>query len=323
MAHVRALNFIGGSPRILVPDNLKSGVTRPDRYDPDLNPTYARLAEHYGMAIMPARIKRPRDKAKAEAGVQLVERWILARLRRRTFFSLEELNQAIADLLSDLNERPFRKLPGCRRSQLEALDRPALVPLPSQPYEFAKWGRTVVGADYHVRVEGADYSVPYQLVGRRLDWRQTEHTVELFDHGKRVAAHARQREGSCATLREHMPRAHQAYAEGQSPRALLAWAAAVGPATAELARTILSSKPHPLQGLQSCQGLRPLQRRYGPERLEAACRRALALGSANLKTIRSILQHGLDRQEPPGTTTGTTPGLLLEHINIRGAHYYN
>ena len=321
MSHVRALGFLGGVPRIVVPDNLKSGVTRPDRYDPDLNPTYARLAEHYGLAIIPARVRHPRDKAKAEAGVQLVQRWILARLRRRIFFALEELNQAIAELLTALNERPFRKLPGSRRSQFETLDGPALGPLPQQPYEFAQWGRAVVGADYHARIEGAHYSVPYQLVGRTLDWRQTERVVELFHQGKRVAAHARQRPGDCATLKEHMPRAHQAWAE-QSPRTLLDWAAGVGPATAQVAETILSSKPHPLQGLQSCQGLRPLERRYGQERLEGACRRALALSAASLKTIRSILLHNLERQDLPTANDAAQP-VALEHPNIRGAHYYN
>jgi transposase len=320
MAHVRALSFLGGVPRVLVPDNLKSGVTRPDRYDPELNPTYARLADHYGLAILPARVRRPRDKAKAEAGVQLVQRWILARLRQATFFSLEELNGAIAELLTRLNERPFRKLPGSRRSQFEALDRAALSALPQQPYEFAQWGRAVVGADYHARVQGADYSVPYQLVGRQLDWRLAGQVVELFHAGKRVAAHARQREGGCATLKEHMPHAHQAWAEGQSPRELLAWAAAVGPATAQVVRTILTAKPHPLQGLQSCQGLRPLERRYGQQRLEAACGRALALGAPSLKTIRSILRHNLDRQ---GVPAPATPAAPLEHPNLRGPHYYN
>jgi transposase len=268
-------------------------------------------------------VRHPRDKAKAEAGVQLVQRWILARLRQATFFSLEELNGAIAGLLTSLNERPFRKLPGSRRSQFESLDRPALSSLPQEPYEFAQWGRAVVGADYHAHVAGADYSVPYQLVGRPLDWRLAGRVVELFHAGKRVAAHARQCEGGCATLKEHMPRAHQAYAEGQSPRVLLAWAAAVGPATAEVAQTILSAKPHPLQGLQSCQGLRPLERRYGKERLEAACRRALALGAPSLKTIRSILQHNLDRQALPGPAAPAAPASLLEHPNLRGAHYYN
>lgn len=190
-AHVRAVQFLGGVPEVVVPDNLKSGVSRPHRYEPDLNPSYQDWATHYGVAVIPARVAKPRDKAKVEVGVQVVERWLLARLRHRPFFSLAELNQALSEALPALNQRPFRKLPGCRQSLFETLECPLLRPLPAQPYQYAEWKQVRVNIDYHVEVDGHYYSVPYGLVKQRLEARLSAPTVELFHRGQRVASHPR------------------------------------------------------------------------------------------------------------------------------------
>jgi transposase len=318
-AHVRAFEFLGGTPELVIPDNLRSGVSKAHRYEPDLNPTYQDLAEHYGVAVLPARARRPRDKAKAEAGVLLVERWILAVLRNRTFFSLEELNRAIARLLKRLNERAFNKLPGSRRELFEQLDYPALQPLPAQAYEFAEWKKVRVNIDYHVEVDGHYYSVPYQLVKRPLDARVTARTVECFHRGQRVASHCRsQRKGQHTTVADHMPKAHRQYAEW-TPQRLVQWAEKTGPATAAVVQTILARRAHPQQGFRSCLGIMRLGKSFGEERLEAACHRALKLGSCSYKSINSILRQGLDRRPLPEPQA---LDLAIEHDNIRGADYY-
>ena len=222
-SHQRAFRFFGGVTETIVPDNLKASVIKPHRYEPDLNPTYAEMAAHYGVAILPTRVAKPRDKAKVEVGVQVVERWILARLRNMTFFSLDELNRAIADLLPLLNERPFKKLPGSRRELFEHLDRPALQPLPAQRYVFAIWEKGHVNIDYHIEFERHYYSVPYQLVKVQVEARVTAQTVEIFHRGKRVASHRRSRHpGRHTTVTAHMPRPHREYAEW-TPRRLVAW----------------------------------------------------------------------------------------------------
>lgn len=318
-SHQRALAFIGGVPRLLVPDNLRAAVTHPDRYAPEPNATYQELARHYGTAILPARPYKPKDKAKAEVAVQVVERWVLARLRHRTFFSLSELNAAIRTLLKELNERPFQKLPGSRRSLFEQLDRPALKPLPSVPYEYAEWRHARVGIDYHIRVEHHDYSVPHRLVGERVDVRLSASTVEVLHRGKRVASHPRQGPGGCSTRPEHMPKAHRAHRDW-SPQRLLAWAQRIGPATQGVVEQQLSEQPHPEHGYRAALGLRRLERRFGPGRLEAACARALALGAARYRSIASILEQGLDRQPLAGNDEQTT---LPQHRNLRGARYYH
>ena len=319
-SHQRAFRFFGGVTAAIVPDNLKAGVTRPHRYEPDLNRTYAELAAHYGTAILPARVAKPRDKAKVEVGVQVVERWILARLRHMTFFSLEELNGAIAELLARLNERPFRKLPGSRRELYEQLDRPALRPLPARPYTFATWKKARVNIDYHIELDRHYYSVPYQLVKTEVEARLTAQTVEVFHRGKRVASHRRSRErGRHTTVAAHMPRPHREYAEW-TPRRLVAWAGKTGPATAELIEHILGQRPHPQQGFRSCLGILRLGKRHGEARLEAACRRALHIGSARYKSIESILRHGLDREPLPEPGPKARP---IDHGNVRGPKYYH
>lgn len=306
-------------------DNLKTGVTKAHRYEPDLNRTYADLAEHYGVAVIPARSRRPRDKAKVENGVQVVERWILARLRNRTFFSLAELNEAIAELLEQLNDRPFQKLEGSRRSTFEEIERDVLRPLPPAPYVFAEWKKARVGIDYHVEVDGHYYSVPYKHAKKQLDVCLSEMTVECFFRGRRIASHARSmRKGGHTTVREHMPPAHRQYAHW-TPERITRWAARTGPATAELARRIIASRRHPQQGYRTCLGILRLGKAYGPDRLEAASRRALAIGAKTYKSVASILEKGLDMQPLPDSHGESTssPVSPIEHDNIRGALYYN
>lgn len=320
-SHVRAFEFSGGVPEIVVPDNLRSGVNKACRYEPELNRTYHDLAVHYGVAVIPARVRKPRDKAKVEVGVQVVERWILARLRHQTFFSLADLNQSIRALLGGLNERAFRKLPGSRRSVFESLERPALRPLPLERYVYAEWKKARVHVDYHVEVEGHYYSVPYQLVGQSVDVRVSAATVECFAKSKRVASHRRNaRRGAHTTQNEHMPRPHRDYAEW-TPQRLVQWAEQTGPSVAGLVAQVMTTRVHPQQGFRSCLGILRLGQRYGSERLDAACRRALSLGASSYKSVRSILETGLDQQgEEAIEPAQATPPLV--HENLRGAAYY-
>lgn len=319
-SHQRAFQYMQGAPALVIPDNLLSGVNKAHRYDPEVNPTYQEMAAHYGVAVVPARVRRPKDKAKAEVGVQVVSRWILAALRHHTFFSLSELNQAIAKLLERLNTRPFRKLAGSRQSLFQSLDLPALQPLPAHPYVYAEWKKVRAHIDYHVEVDYHYYSVPYQLAKRQLDARLTNHTVEVFHKGQRVASHARSRQrGGHTTVAAHMPEAHRQYGEW-SPARLIQWAEKTGPATAELITTLLTSRRHPQQAYRPCLGILRLGKRYGPERLEAAARRALRLGTHRYKSIESILKHGLDRQP---LATQSEINLPADHGNLRGPGYYH
>ena len=264
---------------------------------------------------------QPRDKAKAEIGVLLAERWVIARLRHRHFTSLAELNQAIRELIAWLNERPYKRFPGSRRSVFEALDRPALRPLPEQRYEFATWRRAKLGLDYHVEVRADHhyYSAPYSLVGEVLDVRLSAATVEVFSKGRRVASHLRAHAPGHSTDPAHMPASHRRHAEW-TPARILAWAAKAGPSVAALAEAVMAARPHPEQGFRTCLGIVRLGGRYGPERLEAACARALALRSYTYRSVESILRHGLDHQplwqEKPVLSH---PG----HANVRGAAYYD
>ena len=319
-AHIHAWEAFGGVAELTIPDNTKTGVSAACYYEPDLNPTYQDLARHYGTAVVPARVRRPRDKAKVETGVQNVERQILAPLRHRTFFSLAELNQALAERLAQHNERPFQKLPGSRRSLLETLDKPALKPLPPTRFEFATWKKAQVHVDYHVEVEGHYYSVPYQLVRQKLDVRLTAGTVECFHKGRRVASHPRSfQKGRHTTTPQHMPKSHREYLDW-TPERLVRWAGKSGPATAGVVQAILESRPHPLQGYRSCLGLMRLGKLYGAERLEAACVRAQAIGAASYRSVESILKRGLDRQ---GLPEKPPPQPALVHANVRGADYYD
>lgn len=318
--HVRAFAFFGGVPQLIVPDNLKSGVRHADRYEPSLNRTYAEMANHYGCAVMPARPKKPRDKPKVEAGVLLVERWILATFRHRTFFSLAEVNEAILVLLVKLNERPFQKLEGSRKSLFETLDKPALRSLPTRPYEFATWKVAKANIDYHVAISGVYYSVPYPLVGRQLDVRLTQHIVEIFFKGKRVASHARAfQKGQYVTDPLHRPKAHQAHVEW-TPSRLISWGESIGSHTGLLVERILASKKHPEQGYRSCLGLLRLSKQHGHERLEAAALRALSIGAISYRSVKSILDKHLEQLAIPTSDGEETP--IPMHENVRGAAYY-
>ena len=318
-SHVRCLEFLGGVPELLVPDNLKSAVKSPSRYEPDLNPSYAELAAHYGVTVLPARVRKPRDKAKVEAGVLLAQRWILARLRHRRFFGLDEVNRAIRPLLAELNHRPFKRLPGSRQSAFETVDRPALKPLPPARYEFAEWKRAVVGIDYHVELERHYYSVPYRYARQPVDVRSTAATVEIFHRGERLASHPRCRlPGRHTTVAVHLAPAHQAVAGWNAPR-FLEWAARIGPHTQTTIERVLRARTHPQQGYRTALGILRLAKAYGTERLEAACQRAARLQAISYRSLASILKHGLDRQ----TTAPVRAALPLQHANVRGPSYYS
>ena len=319
-SHQRAFAFFGGVVQLLVPDNLLSAVTKACRYDPQPNATYQELARHYGCAILPARPYKPKDKSKAEVGVQVVERWILARLRHHTFFSLSELNAAIRELLTELNTRPFQKLPGSRKSAFEALDKPALKPLPATPYEYAEWKQAKPGIDYHVEVNKRYYSVPHRFIGHVLDVRTSAGVVEVFHKGQRIAAHPRSHAKLFSTLPEHMPSSHRQHREW-SPGRFLNWAGQIGPATGEVVKRQLKDLPHPEHGYRRCLGLLSHARRYGKERLEAACERALAIHSPSYRSVSSILKQGLDRQ--PLSEEEPEQGELPLHANVRGPGYYH
>ncbi|MEE4137039.1 MAG: IS21 family transposase [Desulforhopalus sp.] len=318
-SHVRAFSFFGGVTEAIVPDNLKSGVSKACRYEPDINPTYHDLASHYQTVVLPARVRKPRDKAKAEAGVLLVERWILARLRQHTFFSLAELNKAIQELLAVLNGKSFKKLPGSRQSRFAELDKPALKPLPAAPYELAYWKKAMVHLDYHVEVEGHYYSVPYTLVKKQLEIRYTRTTVECLYRNQRVVSHRRnQVRGRHTTIKEHMPPRHRQYLEW-NPERFIRWAEKIGPQTKVLTEILLVQRAHPQQAYRTLLGILRLGKAYGEQRLEAACDRALQINALSYRSIESILKTGLD-QKPLQRQENSTP---IQHSNIRGADYYD
>jgi transposase len=320
-AHTRALAAIGGVPRLLVPDNTKVAVVKACLYEPQVNRTYAEMAAHYDTAILPARPRRPRDKAKVEAAVLIVERWLLGRLRHRHFYSLADLNTAIAELLRQLNdERPIRRLGVTRRALFEELDRPNLKGLPAEPYSFAEWRVRRVGVDYHVEVEAHFYSVPHCFARREVEVRLTPRTVEIFLKGERIAAHLRTGGNHRhTTVPEHMPSSHRRYADWTIER-IRREAAAIGPATAALCELILERRPHPEQGFRACLGIVRLVRPFGADRLEAAATRAIEIGTLTYGSLRSILDNRLDRQTPP-RPPGDSVAIL--HPNIRGPRYYH
>lgn len=319
-SHLRAFEFIHGAPAIVVPDNLKSGVTKACRYEPGVNRTYEEMAAHYGVAVVPARPLKPRDKSKVEGGVLIVERWILAALRKRKFFSLGEVNQAIGGLLVRLNQRRFRKREGSRQTLFEQLDKPALRPLPSERYQYGEWKTARVNIDHHVELDHHWYSVPYQLTQREVELRATATTVEIFHQGLRVASHARSHAPHCATtIEEHRPKAHQRYL-AWTPSRLVDWAATIGPATAQLFERILQAKRHPEQGYRSCLGILRLGDQYPRQRVEAAACRAVALNACSYQSLKSILKHHLDGTEPESAPVPQPP---LDHPNLRGPNYFD
>jgi transposase len=318
-AHVRMFGFYGGVPRLLVPDNLKAGVHKASFYDPEINPTYGRMADHYAIGILPARPYRPRDKAKVEAGVKFAQTYIIGRLRNVPFFSLDDCNRAIRDALERLNLYVMRRLGVSRRDLFIQLDQPALQSLPDTIYEYAEWKRARVHVDYHVEVEGFYYSVPHGLIRQELDVRVTAKGVELFHRGSRVAAHARRYGGSRhGTQPDHMPSKHRHYADWSEAR-FRRDGAAIGPMTEGLIIAVMASRRYPEQGYRACLGILKQLRGVTVERAEAACARALEIGALSSKSLASILAHNLDRKAAR-QAKGDAP---LLHANIRGGRYYH
>jgi transposase len=315
-SHVRALGFFGGAPAAFVPDNLKSGVDRPHRYDPDLNRAYAEFAEHYGVAILPARVRKPRDKAKVETGVQIVERWILAALRDRRFFSLADLNSAIRELLTQLNEQAFQKLDGSRRSRFMELDQPALKALPPRAYEYAQWKLAKVHPDYHIEVEHAYYSVPWRHIGERVEVRMSARMIEIFARRQLIASHVRQvKRGARSTLDAHRPANHRAVVDTSIER-LLQRAEAIAPSVAQVLREQFNRKRHPEEAMRVAQGILRLAQDFSPQQLSAACERAVALGACNYRSVRALIAM-------PASEPGEQRQLSLVHENVRGSDYFH
>jgi len=318
-AHNQMFSYFGGTPQIIVPDNLKSAVTRPGS-EPELNRTYLEMAKHYQVVIIPARVRRPQDKSKAELTVKLAYRWIYAKLRHQQFFSIKELNEAIAELLKLFNERPFKRLPGCRRSRFEELDKPLFKPLPAEPFEFSEWTSAhKIGPDYHMRVRDHYYSVPHALVGSKVEARVTINIVELFHRGLRVASHPRNQViGGHTTNPDHQPKAHRRYAE-QTPELIMKWARSIGLAAEAVFQHQFDTRPHALIAVRACAPLQNLAKHYGHKRFEMACNRAQQIGSLTTKSVRSILQRGLDDTSEEQVPVQVNLPL---HDNLRGSEYY-
>jgi transposase len=317
---VRAFEFFGCVPQIVVPDQLRSAISGPHRYEPDINPTYLEMAQHYGVTVIPARPRKPRDKAKVEGGVLIAQRWIIAALRHRTFFSLAELNAAIGVLLERLNTRPFQKLEGCRRSAFETIDKPAMRALPARRYELADWKHAKVNIDYCITYDHRHYSVPHALVGEPVEIRATARVVEILHKGTRVASHPRSygAKGTATIADEHRPRTHREYGKWP-PERVVAWADTIGAHVGELAQALMSRRTHPETGYRACLGVIRLADQFGRDRVDAACARAIRIGSPTFKSVQAILKNGLDRAplfEPP-------PRTAIDHDNIRGASYFD
>lgn len=324
-SHVNAFEFFGGCPEIVVPDNLKSGVHKAHIYEPDINPTYQDMATYYGVAIIPARIASPKDKAKVENSVLQVERQILAPLRNRTFFSLSELNLAISELLDTLNNKPFQKLPGSRASQFLEIEKPALKPLPATRYEYAEWKKVKAGFNYHIEIDKHYYSVPFQLIRKDLHARYDTKVIEVFHKGSRVASHPRSYVAyGYTTTASHMPKAHQKYAEW-TPERIANWAKKMGSGTCDLCETIMSSRPHPEQGYRACLGILRLAKAYGEERLELACLYAMHIGAHSYKSVESILKNKLESSatsKPLPQNDTESKAKTDSHEYIRGKDYF-
>jgi len=318
-SHTHALEYFGGVAEITIPDQLKSGVVRACRYEPGLQRTYQEWAEHYGTTVIPARPRKPKDKAKVEVAVQVAERWILARLRHETFASLCDLNVRIGMLLEDVNARPMRAFGQSRRERFDLIDRPALRALPAHRFEYAQWKMARVNIDYHVQFEKHYYSVPYPLVQEAVEIRATQLIVELFHKGQRVASHIRSDKPGYATTPEHMPKSHRAHLEW-SPSRLTHWGETVGPQTKALIEAILDERRHPEQGYRSCLGILRLERQYGRDRLEAACGRAGKVRARSYKHVQSILKNGLDAIPLEDATEGRPSEV---HAHVRGGTYYH
>lgn len=319
-AHTKAFEFFGGVPEIVVPDQLRSAVSKPCRYEPTINASYQHMASHYKTAIIPARPLKPKDKAKAENAVLIVQRWVLAKLRHHTFFTLADLNHAIAVLVDDLNRRPFKKLPGTRLSQFEALDQPALKPLPAQRYEYLDFKQARVNIDYHIEFDKHYYSVPHHLVKSQVEVQASRDSVAIFFKGQQIARHARSlRQGGFTTHKAHMPETHQ-HQQSWTPQRLTNWGKRIGSSTEKMVVVLLEHKQHPEQAYRACLGLLNLAKQYSPDRLEAACLRALHINAPRLKNVKSILKSNMDQLPLP---THPEQATMDVHPNVRGSDYYH
>ena len=319
-AHTKAFEFFGGVPEIVVPDQLRSAVSKPCRYEPTINASYQHMASHYKTAIIPARPLKPKDKAKAENAVLIVQRWVLAKLRHHTFFTLADLNHAIAVLIDDLNRRPFKKLPGTRLSQFEALDQPALKPLPAQRYEYLDFKQARVNIDYHIEFDKHYYSVPHHLVKSQVEVQASRDSVAIFFKGQQIARHARSlRQGGFTTHKAHMPETHQ-HQQSWTPQRLTNWGKRIGSSTEKMVVVLLEHKQHPEQAYRACLGLLNLAKQYSPDRLEAACLRALHINAPRLKNVKSILKSNMDQLPLP---THPEQATMDVHPNVRGSDYYH
>jgi transposase len=322
-SHVHAFEFFGGVTTCLVPDNLLSGVTKAHLYDPDINRTYQEMADHYDVAVVPARVRTPKDKPKVEVGVQGIQRWILAPLRDVIFFSVHDINEAIKPLLTAYNQRAFYELEGSRLSQYLEVDKPALKPLPSRPYVYAEWKKARSGGDYHVAINKHYYSIPHQYLKENIDVRITSTTIECFHKGHRIALHQRSYKPGHTTIHEHMPSKHREYADW-TPERMHAWAKSIGPNTAALIKELTDMHKIPEQSFRSCFGILRMSKTYGPERLENAAIRALHIGAIRYKNIESILKSGLDQQPLPQPASESMPAEPTRlHDNIRGSKYFH
>jgi transposase len=323
---VRAFEYFGCAPEVLVPDQLRSAVSGPDRYEPDINRTFLEMAQHYGVAVIPARPRKPKDKSKVEAGVLIAQRWILATLRNLTFFSLDSLNEAIAERLEKLNTRPFQKLEGCRRAAFEELDRPAMKVLPVHRYEMADWQDALVNVDYHVAFDDRYYSVHHTLISARVELRITVSTVEIFHGRERVASHRRcyGSKGAFATCEEHRPVTHRDRTPWP-PERLITWAASFGPHVARVVELTLARYPHPEQGYRACLGTLRCAKRYGAARMDVACAQALRVAGPlgpKRKYIEAMLKRGLE-QRPVDAPAAPSVQRTFVHENVRGGDYYD
>ena len=322
-SHIRMFDYFGAVPLIIVPDNLKSGVSKTCRYEPEINPSYCALATHYGVAVIPARSRKPKDKAKVENGVLIVTRWIMACLRNQVFFSLAEMNTSICELLTRLNQRQFKKIPGCRETMFRTIDFPAMRALPTQRHVFSEWKKARLGLDYHIDIgDGYYYSAPYTLIGKELDVNFSEYVVEIFYQGERVASHIRLHFGNKkqATELAHMPKEHSQMAEW-TPERITNWARSVGVNTSALIEELIKRKPHPQQAFRAAVGIIRLSKQYGCDRVEAACRRAVSTKAISYTSVESILKHQLDKLPLPQDCPQSS--LPQVHENIRGSGYFH
>lgn len=319
-AHIKAFEFFGGTTKILIPDNLKSGVKKACRYEPDLNPLYRDFAQHYGVAIVPARVRKPKDKSKVEVAVQVAERWILARLRKITFYSVAEINEAIIPFLKLMNEKVMKHIGSSRKDLYEKYEKPILGKLPQEPFEIYIWKKAKVNIDYHVEFERHYYSVPYSFIHKEVEIRVTKDMVEIYNSNKKIITHKRSYLlGKHTTITEHMPSQHQKHAEW-TPQRMLGWAESVGPCVKECFDIIINKSAHPEQGFRACLGILRLGKVYNNKRLEDACLRSITYGHVSYKTVKNILANNLDKIKIQKREEEPTD---LQHENIRGASYYH